>query len=349
MLIVADPAFSNRASNPYNSLLYQSLLALDPALRVQERIGLNALRTPAVLHLHWPEAFLHRPSALRFLLRGLRLVWQVMLSRVLGMPLVWTVHNLMPHEQKRPRASRWFYRWFPRRCAGLIFLSEATREAFQAADPALRSIPSVVIPHGHYRPVYPGPPSRAAARAALGLVEHERIWLFVGLIRPYKNVPALIQHFVAAALPQTRLLIAGRVLDNPALQAAVEAAAQGSTAVQLRLQHLSDETLAQHIAAADLVVLPYREIANSGTAILALSLNRPVLAPARGSLVELRQWIPGDWLRLYEGELTPTVLAQAAAASAPAAAVADLQALDWPRIAEQTLAFYRALLKPARG
>lgn len=349
MLIVADPAFSNRASNPYNSLLYQSLLALEPQLRVHERLSPAVLQQPALLHLHWPEAFLHRPSALRFIARALLLLGRVALCRLLGIPIVWTVHNLQPHEQRRPRATRWFYRWFPRRCAGLIFLSEATRSAFWAADPGLQAIPSRVIPHGHYRPVHAAPPSRAEARAALGLDPGETLLLFVGLIRPYKNVPALIRSFGAASLPDTRLLIAGQVLDDAALQHEIETAARGLATVQLHLRHLSEPQLAQHLAAANLVVLPYRDIANSGTAILALSLDRPVLAPARGSLVELQTLIPGDWLRLYEGELTPAVLAAAAAAPAPHAARADLQALDWSAIAAQTLAFYQSLLKAPRG
>jgi beta-1,4-mannosyltransferase len=42
--------------------------------------------------------------------------------------------------------------------------------------------------------------------------------------------------------------------------------------------------------AADLIALPYKEILNSGSAILALSFDRPILVPAAGALAELSEW-----------------------------------------------------------
>ncbi len=347
MLIAADPAFSNRTLNPYNSLLYESLCTL--GVEVREGLWHRRVRQTAVFHCHWPEAFLHRPTALRCLASGLKLCAQVLTCRLLRIPIVWTVHNLKPHEQKRPQAARWFYWLFPKACAGLVFLSDVTRQAALAADPRLARLPTCVIPHGHYRPVFPTPPNPEAARARLGLAEHEDCLLYFGMIRPYKNVPALIRHFVAAALPNTRLIVAGRVIDNPMLCRELIEAAQNSPQVTLRLEHVPDDQLADLVAAARLVVLPYREIANSGSAILALSLNRPVLAPALGSLKELAAHIPGSWLRLYDGELSAEILLAAMAAPPPSTATPDLTALDWPAIALQTLAFYQSLRNPAHG
>ena len=63
--------------------------------------------------------------------------------------------------------------------------------------------------------------------------------------------------------------------------------------------------------AADLIVLPYREILNSGSVMLALSFSRPVLVPAFGALSELHQAVGPDWIWLYEGELTSTTLEDA--------------------------------------
>ena len=341
MLIIADPADSNRDANPYNWLLYRSLTALGATVR--EVRPYRPAWGADVFHVHWPEEFLHRPSNLRALATGLRLGLKLASYRLLRVPIVWTVHNLKPHEQRRPRLTRWFYRQFPRCCAGLIFLSEATREAALAAHPALRSIPCRVIAHGHYREVYPAPPSRGVARARLAIPQHENVLLYFGMIRPYKNVPALIRCFIEAALPNTRLIVAGRVLDNEPLRQQVIQAAAGSAQVTLKLEYLPDDDLAALLAAANLVVLPYREIANSGSAILALSLNRPVLAPARGSLLQLRAQVEDDWLRLYPDELTPQALTEAVAAAPPATTAPNLAALDWPHIARETLDFFKSL------
>ena len=54
-------------------------------------------------------------------------------------------------------------------------------------------------------------------------------------------------------------------------------------------------------------MLPFSDIMHSGSAILALSFNKPVLVPARGSLPELQALVGTDWVRTYVGELTPEI------------------------------------------
>src|SRR5690606_36127483 len=61
-----------------------------------------------------------------------------------------------------------------------------------------------------------------------------------------------------------------------------------------------------YFRAADLVVLPYREILNSGTALLALSFDRPVLLPEAGAGDELTRRVGSEWVCTYEHELSAT-------------------------------------------
>lgn len=340
MLILADPAFANRAANPYNALLYQALR--ERGVQVAEARWWAPARGARIWHLHWPEAFLSHPRALGCVKELVLLLARLLRIRLQGLRLVWTVHNLHPHEIRRPRLTAWFYRHFPACCDGLVFLSEATREAALTAHPALRGKPSVVIAHGHYRSVYPAPPTRREARAALGIGEDEKVLLFFGLVRPYKNVPRLIECFRRATLGPARLIVAGRLLD-PALRPVLLAAADGDPRIRLDLQAQDEPALQRYFAAADAVALPFLEIANSGSALLALSLDRPVLAPARGSLVGLSAAVGADWLRLYEGELQPAHL-QSLLQTPPPAGRPDLSSLDWPRLADRTLAFYEQLL-----
>ena len=59
---------------------------------------------------------------------------------------------------------------------------------------------------------------------------------------------------------------------------------------------------------------------------------------------ELQALVGADWLRTYDGELTAALLDEALAwARARPAGSPDLSALNWGTIAEQTLAFYRAV------
>jgi len=66
-----------------------------------------------------------------------------------------------------------------------------------------------------------------------------------------------------------------------------------------------------------------------------------VLVPDRGAMGELQHLIGPEWVRTYAGELSPAVLVDALEWSRrPRAAVAPLESLSWPRIAEQTVDFY---------
>jgi beta-1,4-mannosyltransferase len=92
-----------------------------------------------------------------------------------------------------------------------------------------------------------------------------------------------------------------------------------------------------------LVVLPYREILNSGSALLALSFDRPILVPLRGTLGELQSQVGADWVRAYTGELTTAHIEDAMqwALHTPRSGQAPLQALDWQELAQQTIRAYK--------
>jgi beta-1,4-mannosyltransferase len=103
-----------------------------------------------------------------------------------------------------------------------------------------------------------------------------------------------------------------------------------------------------YLRASDVVVLPYIEILNSGAAILALSFSRPVLVPARGALIDLREEIGRDWVMTYEHELTPAILRSAAAwAQEPRPERAPLGSLDWEPIRDLTAAIFREVASAA--
>jgi len=100
------------------------------------------------------------------------------------------------------------------------------------------------------------------------------------------------------------------------------------------------------MGAADLVVLPYEDILHSGSALLALSFDRPVLVPARGAMDELRRDVGTNWVYTYDPPLRPTDLHAAldAARTAPRAERAPLEDRSWPRLAEKTVALYDRVL-----
>jgi len=115
------------------------------------------------------------------------------------------------------------------------------------------------------------------------------------------------------------------------------------THIHCILRRIDDDELIRLLELSDLVVLPYREIMNSGSAMLALSAARPLLGPNMGSLPELQQLVGADWVRLYDGRLSSSHLAEALAWAAAPRRQLSMEPFAWTDIARQTLGFYRSL------
>jgi beta-1,4-mannosyltransferase len=225
--------------------------------------------------------------------------------------VVRTLHNPQPHEQPQP-LDRALLRGLDRATTRWIRLNPFTAQS----DPARTS----TILHGHYRDWF-GPADAPAARGRL---------LCFGLLRPYKGVECLLEAFAELRDPSATLHVVGSP-TTPDLRAAVLAAASADTRVTARLEYVDDATLHDEIAAAELIVLPYRELHNSGAALLALSLDRPVLLPASEMASALAEEVGPGWVHVYPGELTGAALATALARSRDAvrAGRPDLSRREW--------------------
>jgi beta-1,4-mannosyltransferase len=340
--VLARPAFRTRKWNPYNWLLYTHLRAA--GVTIDESTRRRVIRgSHDILHLHWPEQHLNHPGMTYAFARSLTLLAQIWWVRLHGTRVIWTVHNLGAHERRYPRFERWFWGALTRQLDAFICLTEASRNLATVRFPSLGSIPGHVIPHGDYREAYPNHTPREESRARLGIEADARVLLFIGAIREYKNVPALIRTFRDVTSPQTILLVAGRPTDA-SIRGEVETLAAADARVRLHLDFVADDELQLFLNAADAVVLPYRETLNSGSAILALSFDRPVLLPTSACGQELQRSVGDAWVRTYEGALEPRALEETvewAAAREPYMRP-DLSDLSWPRIARLTRAAYGA-------
>ena len=338
---MAWPAF--RSENPYNVRLYGELAGQGIAVSDFSPRKL-LLKPPAVFHVHWPEITINQPSAPRALLRGVAFLCLLGLARLRGCTVVWTVHNLQSHERLHPALERAFWTLFLRLVSGFITLTEGGRRAALSRYPVLRGRPGFVVPSGHFRGICPDTVTDSEARAALGLPGGALVCGFLGQVRPYKNVTHLVRSFRSMADERTHLVVAGRP-DTAATAADIVRAAGDDPRIVLALEHIADERVQLYLRSCDLVVLPFSDVLNSGSALLALAFDRPVLVPLLGSMGELQALAGSDWVRTYTGELTPGELATALrwARVTRRTRCDELEALDWRLIARRTLDAYRAL------
>lgn len=342
-------------SSTYFDIIYDRL---DPQrFQVDDFTPARALRGRYdILHVHFPDKAVYFKSLRRTLPRLLAIGAIIALMKRRGTRLVWTVHNLESHERWHPRLERWYNAGFTRAVDCCICLNASTRGPLIERYPALAATAHAVMPHPHYRGAYPDTVTRDEARAALGLEPDAKVVLFLGQIRRYKNVPRLIEAFRRLPDPGLRLVIAGKPAD-PALRDEIAALAAADPRVRPHLDFVPDDRMQHFLNAADLVALPYQDILNSGAAILGLSFRRPVLVPRRGAMGDLAGIVGGQWVRLFDGELTPDELAAAVAwATAPAERdLSGLRALDPEAVARGheeiywRLAARRPTRRPARS
>jgi len=346
MKVLASPYLELADANPFQKLLYEAM----------ERYGTRVAQFKTrrliddrwhIWHLHWPEgSVLNSCSSFVAAYRLAKFWCQLKMARWRGVKIVWTAHNLRPHELKHPALEKLFWFLFIRNIHGVICMTHSSQTALFAMHSRARRLSAFVIPHGHYRGVYPSQMSQAQARRALGIGYDERVIAFVGQIRPYKGVPELIRHFQSAELADTRLIVAGSPVDKK-LRDALTAAAAGLSNVTLYLRFIAAAELQKFFRAADVIVLPFTEILNSGSAILALSFDRPILVPAKGALVELQSLAGKDWVMLYE-QLRAAVLANAlkwACSGARSRAGPPLETLDWTNVARATIDAFCSLIR----
>jgi beta-1,4-mannosyltransferase len=247
--------------------------------------ALGAREHVDVLHLHWLEFVSpsQRTGRLRHaitLLRNARLCVALLVLRVRGVGVVWTVHNLMPHEPIHPTLER----LLARAVLGLAnrTIVHSDYAARRVAETLGTTRPLTVVPHGNYIGAFPEDHrSRRCLRKELGLPVDAFVYLAFGQVRPYKRLTAVIDAFCSLPDPSLRLLIAGRPMDERATKT-VRGEASRDPRVILMLHHIPDAQVPVLHRAADAAVIGYQEVFSSGAMLLALSYGLPVIAPCRG-------------------------------------------------------------------
>lgn len=267
-----------------------------------------------VFHIHWPERLLRGSSRIKragapFLVGLLLLV-----LRARRIPIVRTLHNLDPHEDGSA-LEKFALRALDRATTLFVTINPISHapHGFDA-----------YIPHGHYRDRFASHPK---SRPEPGLL------VYAGLIRPYKGIERLIACFETLRPDQTgvRLRIVGKPTTD--LRAEIEAAATRDPRISAKLAFVPDSDLVAEIAQAELVCLPYDELHNSGMALVALSLDRPLLVPDTDTTRALADEVGPGWLHFFTGALTPEKLAEAIEQNRVAARTRSVRPLlgdrDW--------------------
>jgi beta-1,4-mannosyltransferase len=245
---------------------------------------LDAICGRGTVHLHWFEGFHPRRRWTAGLLAWLYLPFLWLAGR--RGRLVWTVHNLTPHEGYSPFVGMAFVALLARSCTRVFVHFDETRKAvverFGHPDKVF------VISPASYGYAHGPPVDRLEARASISnlLTESSKLFVQVGSLRHYKQPATTILAFRDAAPASAMLLVAGHCRDD-AIKGQILEAAAGDPRIILRLERLSDGDLVAALCAADWSICPYVRVDNPGALNLSISYRCPVIAPRLPQLREL--------------------------------------------------------------
>lgn len=303
---------------------------------------------PDILHLHWQRPLILGSSRIKTLVRGSVLIFELWTAARLGIKVVWTMHNLQSHTTIYRDLQRFFtYKIAAASDAIIVHCERAQMEAIR--NLRIRATSKVhIIPHGHYIDSYENLVSRSEARCELGLSESAFVFLFLGLIKPYKGVQDLIREFHHLPDKNCRLIIAGKP-ESEDLAQNIEDNIGGDRRILTSFGFVPNRKIQVYMNAADVVVFPYRNILTSGGALLAMSFGKPVLAPNLGCIPELLK-DSGNFLFDTNGTRDLLSALERAVISKNLSGIGarnyeKAKTLDWKQIARMTARLYFRLLQ----
>jgi glycosyltransferase involved in cell wall biosynthesis len=259
--------------------------SLSKALRVLIYYGrlirYVATAKPKILHILWNNKF-------EIFDRTLLMLYY----RLLGKRIVLTAHNV--NAGQRDANDSWRNRLSLKiqyRLSDHIFVHTEEMKSALFSSFGVAGDKVTVIPFGINTTVPNTSLSSSDARRRLGLGASDRALLFFGNIAPYKGLHCLIAAFLDASRKDGnyRLIIAGRRKGPDdywrQIQETINRCGLSDRIVQ-RIEYIPDEQTETYFKAADVLVLPYTHIFQSGVLFLGYGFGLPVIAADVGSLRE---------------------------------------------------------------
>lgn len=283
--------------NPYHEVLHRAIAKRFQPVRGDVERAIEGLRAGQgrLLHIHWEEHCL-RPCRTGAEARAVaaHLLGQLGVYRALGGKVLWTVHNLVPHELEHPDA----FLALRRGLAGAVdrILVHST-EAVSALSAQVGDLPChrlFYLPHPSYLGLYED--EALADRPAPAPAGHPVALLF-GKVRRYKGFDRLLEAYAAAnPRPAFTVRVVGQPLATDSYGAELRTRFGAVPGIELDFRHVPDGEVAPALRAARCLVLPYERFLTSGTAMLGMSFGLPTVAPDTPQMRELLPAIVHDLL-----------------------------------------------------
>ncbi|AFK64265.1 hypothetical protein TKWG_23340 [Advenella kashmirensis WT001] len=290
--------------NPFQRLLYcrasQAGYAVVPTVQFTDLASIN-WKGRSVIHLHWLASVLAgSETQVETQERVVAFEQEMLRWRRGGHKILWTLHNVLPHNTHFPEAEIALRRVLVENSDAIHILSEQSveeaRKYYAVPDDKI-----FFVPHPSYEGWYANVGDKAAARLDLGLEPDEFAFVQFGALQPYKGVLQLVDAFRSLKqrypLRRFRLVVAGNPVDKQYVGQILDAIAY-EPEIRLIQSAMQEKEIQTLFNAADVLVAPYVKTLNSGVSLLAATFKKPLVAP---NVAGVAQTFADDSHLLYSG------------------------------------------------
>ena len=217
--------------------------------------------------------------------------WRI--GRLLGLRMVHTVHNVLPHEESAEgqRVCEMVYRKSERLVVHSSFAAKQLHDEFPGVAGK-----TIISRHGLFTVFPRRPESRVRVRQQLGISDSDVALLCCGAIRAYKNFDKVIEAMRDPQCNKPVLIVAGQEQGNAAdpLAHTRELVERMGLSDHARLlpRFLTFGEMAELFEASDVVMLPYAKGYGSGLLLQAMTFGKYVVSSRTGGAEEYLEKYP---------------------------------------------------------
>lgn len=262
------------------------------------------LRRFDIFDIHWPDAVVMGNSTPKALYKLVFFLGCVFFLKLRGTKIVYHVHNIGSHDSHFPTFERILWDYFLPKVDLFIHMNSSSHSKMIEKWPSTADSPHQTIFLPQYRASdVTNSATDQTIRSRYGLMADSKVFFCFGLLRPYKGVEELIKAFseltLDRSIPSVELVIAGRPFDAE-YGLNISKRCKDNPRITFIERFLLDDELGDLLFVCDTVVMAHKKINNSGVALMALSANRRLMAPAKGAMTELASIVGAEWVTLFD-------------------------------------------------
>lgn len=253
---------------------------------VNSNVNLNENMDYEIINLNWYESIYAQNNykALKEYIRKILFLKKLKRNNI---KIIWTVHNRIPHDGTYVNYAKSLMKSLVKNSDKIVIHCKETIKILKELSNSIDLEKKIYyIPHPSYEGAYDE--KNIDFRRELNIHNDELVFLFVGQIRPYKNIELIIKNAKQIKNNKVKFVIAGNPSNREYGDKLKSLIGDNENIITL-FKYIDDDELVPLMKASDVVLLPYdlKSSLNSGVAILSFTCAKTVVCPYIGTLKDI--------------------------------------------------------------